>query len=373
MIKTLFFSSLIFVCGYATPSRESPLFSSHLKPLTAPKDFRLDLQREEVFIHPDNTYEMILTYERTILTENGLLNHQTMASPSYFPSSNQVEALEAYTLQPDGTKIDVPKDNIFTLNAPADPSAPGFVTALEQHVAFPHVKIGSTLHVKWRYLQTKPPMFPFADVMSPSFDTDTLQSEMIVNVPKGMHLKWAKEGDFQVQETTEGDRHIVKGSLGPQTAGKRELFMTASADFVPFFEVSTIPSWEEIGNTVSKITTPSQTVTPEITALVKTIVGNAKGKEAAQAIYNWTANHIAYLETEINTRQGFIPPQASEIIANRFGDCKAHSCVLQTMLKIVGIPSYPVLVNWNNALKQYPLPMLNFDHEMVFVPSLNLF
>ena len=343
-----------------------------LQPLKSPQDIRVDLQREEVFIHADQTYESLLTHEKTLLTTRGLLNNQTLDSPSYFPGHTSVELVEAYTLQPDGTKIDVPAANLFTTTSPADPSAPGFVTSLQQHVAFPQLKIGSTLHVKWRYKQLDAPLFNFADVISPPFETDSLRTEMAVNLPQSMYVKWTKSGDFQVKDTVEGDRHIISAVLGPQSGHKRELFMPASSDLLPFFEVSTIRSWEEIGNTISQLTLPSQTITPEIEKLAKTIVGNAKGKEAARAIYNWTANNIAYLETEINPRQGIVPPSASEIIANRFGDCKAHSCVLQTLLKVIGIESYPAIINWDNSLKQYPLPIVNFDHEMVFVPSLNL-
>lgn len=381
MNKILFFGLCTFAlsCAHAetpSPSTQPPSKTApdlKLQPLKPPQDIRVDLQREEVVIHEDQTYESLLTHEKTLLTTLGLLTHQTVDSPSYFPGHTSVELVEAYTLQPDGTKIHVPKDNLFTTTSPADPSAPGFVTSLQQHVAFPHLKIGSTLHVKWLYKQLDAPLFNFADAISPSFEIDSLRTEMSVNLPKAMYVKWAKSGDFQVKDTIEGDRHIISAVLGPQSGHKHELFMPASSDLIPFFEVSTIQSWEEIGKRISQLTLPSQTLTPEIEKLAKTIVGNAVGKEAVRAIYNWTANNIAYLETAINPRQGIVPPSASEIIANRFGDCKAHSCVLQTLLKVLGIESYPAVINWDNSLKQYPLPIVNFDHEMVFVPSLNLF
>lgn len=370
----MFYLSLLifaFTTAYATHPISHEMLE--LQPLEAPQDIRIDLQRKEVIVHPDQTYDMWLTYEQTLLTTRGLLNHQTLDSPSYFPGHTSVELVEAYTLQPDGSKIEVPAANLFITTSPADPAAPGFITSLQQHVAFPHLKLGSTLHVKWHYKQQEAPLFNFADVISPSFDIDCLHTEMSVTLPQSMPVKWVQEGGFQVKETAQGEQRIISAVLGPQSAHRREAFMPSSSDLLPFFEVSTISSWEEIGNKISALTVPSQVVTPAIEELVKTIVGTQRGKQAARAIYNWTANNIAYLETAINPRQGIVPPPASEILANRFGDCKGHSCLLQTMLKVVGIDSYPVLVNWDNSLKQYPLPILNFDHEMVFVPSLNLF
>ncbi len=351
----------------------SSSFTFNLLPPVAPQDERIDLHREEVYLHEDQTYEMTLTQEKTILTPKGLLSDQTLSSPSYFPGEAEVQLVEAYTLQPSGKRIDVPKENLFTTTSPADPAAPGFVTSLQLHVAFPHLKIGSKLHVKWLFKQITPPPFKFADTLSPFFDRDTLRTEMVVNLPATMPAEWAKEGAFEVTDAVTGGRRIITGVLGPQPRHRWEPFMVAPADFLPFMQVSTIPSWEEIGNTFSALSTPSQVVTPAIEKLAAAIVGKKTGKEAAVALYNWVAGNIAYLETAIDTRQGLAPPKASQVIANRFGDCKGHSCVLQTLLKVVGIESFPVLINWDNAFEQYPLPIPNFDHEMVFIPSLNLF
>jgi hypothetical protein len=341
--------------------------------LSPVQDTRIDLQREEVYINDDHTYVMTLTQEVTLLTHNGLLNNQSMASPEYYPGFTEVKLLEAYLIQPDGTKVDVPPANIFTTTSPVNPAVPGFDTALIQSVAFPQLMIGSKLHVKWEYKQVKAPDFKFADIVSPVFDTDTLRTEMSVNVPESMYVKWAMDGDFQVKEVNENGRHIISAVLGPQAAKVREPFMPADSDLLPFFEVSTIPSWSEIGDTVWKLTAATQTVTPEIEKLVKSIIGDKTGREAARALYNWTANNIFYLNIVIDPRAGIVPPPVSQILFNRFGDCKGHSSVLQTMLKVICVEAYPTLVNWDNSMTQYPLPIPNFDHEMLFIPSYNLF
>ncbi len=144
----------------------SSSFTFNLLPPVAPQDERIDLHRKEVYLHEDQTYEMTLTQEKTILTPKGLLSDQTLSSPPYFPGEAEVQLVEAYTLQPDGKRIDVPQENLFTTTSPADPAAPGFVTSLQLYVAFPHLKIGSKLHVKWLFKQITPPPFKFADTLS---------------------------------------------------------------------------------------------------------------------------------------------------------------------------------------------------------------
>lgn len=340
----------------------------------APKqDVRIDLQREEVFLYPNQTYDLTWTEEITLLTQNGLLNNQTMSSPSYFPKQSSVELLEAYVTHPDGTKIAVPPENVYTTTSPSDPLAPGFDTALIQSIAFPQLMIGSKLHVKWKYRQIEIPDFPFADVIFPDFDTDTLLTEISINVPEEMHLAWAQSGEFEYKEAKENGRHIVSAVLGPQAGRPREAFMPEDSDLLPFFEVTTLSSWEEIGNTIYRLSEPNFVVTPQIKKLAEEIVGTKKGKEAAQAIYNWTAQNIFYLEVMLSPRQGIVSQTAEQILFNRFGDCKAHSTVLITLLKAIGITAFPVVVSWDNSLLEYPLPIPSFDHEMVYIPELDLF
>ena len=334
---------------------------------------RVDLYRDETYLNEDQTYTQTITEVVTLLTPNAIMANQSMMSPTYYLGYQTVKLLEAYVQQPDGTKIQVPPANVFTTNAPSDPNAPGFDTALVQSVAFPQLKKGSQTYVRWEYKQLKPPSFRYANVSSPFFNFNTLHTEISVNLPDDVYVQWAKRGPYQEKEVHMNGRHIISAVIGPQMAQTKENFMTASTDSAQFFEISTVRSWQEIADATWHAVQPSQEVTPQIQKMVKDLIGKKTGIEAAQILYDWVANNIYYMAITLDPRMGYVPMPATQILFDRYTDCKGHSSLLQTLLKAAGIESYPVLVNWDNSLTQYPLPINSFDHEMLYIPSLDVF
>jgi len=63
----------------------------------------------------------------------------------------------------------------------------------------------------------------------------------------------------------------------------------------------------------------------------------------------------------------------SEILRTRYGDCKDHQLLFQTLLKAVDIEAVPALIN--AAAPQFELQDLpvGFDHVITYIPSLQLF
>lgn len=337
-----------------------------------PQDIRYDLVREEVYLNEDQTYTLTYTQEITLLTPASLTKNQSTTSPSYYPKYQSVKLLEAYIIHPDGTKVIVPAENVFTTSVPADPNAPGFDVGLQQSIAFPQIKLGSKLHVRWEYKQLTPPVFNFADVSSPSDKYNSIHTEMSVNVPEGMYVRWAKRGPYEMKEVHENGRHIISAVIGPQMAITPEPFMQATSDFLPFFEVTTVKTWQEVGTKTWNQVQASQQVTPEIKEFVLKLVGDKTGYDAAKILYDWVASNIMYLEVMLDPRMGYVPTPASQAMYDRYTDCKGHASLLQTFLKVIGIESYPVLVNWDNSLEQYPLPINSFDHEMLYIPEFKI-
>ncbi|MBM3183722.1 MAG: DUF3857 domain-containing protein, partial [Chlamydiae bacterium] len=165
------------------------------------KDIRLDLLDQDITLNEDQTYTMIITQDFTYLTVQGVLQNQTIQSPSFYPKEQSVTLLEATITYPNGQVLQIPKTNVFTTTSPADPMAPGIITSLIQTVAPPKPSIGSKVHLKWKYNQLTPPGFPFANVTSPVLDVDTIQTRMRVTVPEKMYVKWAQRGNFAVNES----------------------------------------------------------------------------------------------------------------------------------------------------------------------------
>src|SRR5207237_3849325 len=66
---------------------------------------------------------------------------------------------------------------------------------------------------------------------------------------------------------------------------------------------------------------------------------------------------------------GYVPANAEDTWARRFGDCKAKTALLLALLKNLGLDAEPVLVNLGggDGLDELPPALANFNHVIVRV------
>jgi hypothetical protein len=131
----------------------------------------------------------------------------------------------------------------------------------------------------------------------------------------------------------------------------------------PFVEVTEFRGWKEMVDWAvtqypfdKKDTIPGQDI--------KRIIGQDTAKaDQLIKILRFVQNDIRYLgfETGINSHK---PHRAQLTFYNRYGDCKDKVYLFCTMLRAVGIESYPVLVNtdFRSTIKEYLPSPLDFDH-----------
>lgn len=125
-------------------------------------------------------------------------------------------------------------------------------------------------------------------------------------------------------------------------------------------------------------------INTDIDPLVKSIVdsictGKLTAREKAEAIFTWVQNHIKYVAFE-NGMEGFVPQQAAEVCAKRYGDCKAMTSLLTAMLKVSGIDAYFTWLGTRSIPYSYtevPLPITDnhmicaarIDNEWIFLDA----
>jgi transglutaminase-like putative cysteine protease len=114
--------------------------------------------------------------------------------------------------------------------------------------------------------------------------------------------------------------------------------------------------------------------TPAIADMAKRITAEKTSDfERAQAIYNWVNQNLRYVAIYLGDG-GLVPHDADSIFRNRYGDCKDHVVLLESMLRSVGIESEPVLVNSGSRYNLPPVALTYpFNHVISFIPSLNLY
>ncbi len=336
-------------------------------------NYRTDLLQETWQLHPDKTYEVEIINKKTALTPLGvdmLANEQV----GFFPDKERLQLIESYIIQPDGKRIPLPANSVYTRPSPLSITASGFTNSMITTVIFPKLQPGSQRVTHWKMTRFKADPFGIMIMQLPAFEAAVTRQEVIIHKPSTLSLQWGKRGNYKITTTQSPQETIIHATLENKLAESEEVGMTDETDFQSLFVASSNTSWEELGRIYYQLANSKSSVTPEIQALAKKIVGNQTGLVAAQALYNWTTANIHYVQLAFNEAGAYTPHSASEILNKGYGDCKDYATLLQALLKAVGIKSYTVLVNWGDLATKLPVPTPGqFNHAILYLPDYNLF
>jgi transglutaminase-like putative cysteine protease len=139
-------------------------------------------------------------------------------------------------------------------------------------------------------------------------------------------------------------------------------------DAFPMVMISEYNSWNEIAKWAEELfplTPPSASLEKKINE-IKTNHGTAEAK--LLAALRFVQDDIRYMGIEMG-ENSHKPHSPSHVLQQRFGDCKDKSYLLCTMLKALGIESYPVLINtvYKKTINTWLPSHFAFDHVTVSV------
>ncbi len=337
-------------------------------------NYRVDLSENTWYLHTDKTYELDSITKATPLTKVGV---DTLANTqiTFFPDKDKVDVVEAYVVTSDGTHIPVPKGSIVTRPSALSISASGFTNSMVTTIIFPQLDPGAQTVVHWKKTHFKADDYGINILDIPPFAAAVTEEKVIVHKPNALNLYWGKRGNYIVTTAPQKDGLVITATLMNKATESEETHITPDdTDFQSVFVASTTPSWKDVGRIYYQLSIGKDAVTPEIRALAKQIVGDKTGLAAAKALYNWTEKNIHYVSLGLNEASGYTPHSATEILSNRYGDCKDYSILLQTLFKAVGIKSYTALIDWGGLFAPLPVPILfQFNHAIVYLPDYRLF
>lgn len=330
------------------------------------------LQRNEYLVAADRTYVETQTSEILLADEN-LLGACNTAAFTFDPAAATLEVLEAWVLQPDGQRLDVPPENIFTRPSAAARNTPGFVASQTTTIEFPQLRIGSVVHCTWRHVVTKPAVFGFNVVLALGLGGH-LRQELRIAAPASLPLQWGQRGGFAVNDGREGDTRILTAAIAVGAMPPAEVAMVSPVDVGPVFVATTLAGYEALGAVYAARSAGKATATSEIAALARDIAGDAKGLDAVRAVYDWVAAHIRYVAVFLNESDNVVPHDAATVLRNGYGDCKDHVVLMQALLGALDIRVLPALVNWGSSMEPLPLwSSASFNHVLAYLPDFDTY
>ena len=328
-------------------------------------------------INRDASYTQYLEEQTRVDTPQGvrMLGERKI---SYNSTLEDVEVLEAYTIQPDGTRIAVPLDKIRTQDDVEEDGAI-YSDSKSKVIIYPKLEVGSQVYYRAKsVLHT--PQFPGHFFMwehySPHVRYESVNVELThdVGIEVGVRNKGMQGGKLEASSlpnTVSYKFTFSQDKVYPGEESRADL-----ADFAPNFSASTFKTYADVGTAYQVRAKDMAKVTPTIQTLANDLIQKANAQttlDKVKVLHHWVAQNIRYLGIYVGAG-GYVPHDAQSILDNRYGDCKDHVVILEALLAAVGIDSSPALINSSAAylLPQLPTPGI-FDHVITYVPSLNLF
>ena len=292
----------------------------------------------------------------------------------YIGDQEKLQIVDAFTKSPKGKTISLSKNWIKKHN-PND-SSRKISDDKKVTIIFPDVSIGSRLYSKIKIHHFKPSTKGEFSIKHSLFQALNYENvEISIDALKPIKLYTQSRG-FEGGIHFENKKTVQYKFIGKKLEAIRdEEGSIDEHDVSPYLVVSTFPSYIELGLSYNQVAKLRSQVTPAIKSLAAELTqGHTTDKDKAKILYNWISKNIRYVSSPIGAGR-LQPHPADEVLRHRYGDCKDHVALLEALLKAVGIPSVPALINsgesfdlQNGAADYYPL-----NHVITYLPTLNLY
>ena len=328
-------------------------------------------------VNKDASYTQYLEEQNRVDTPQGirLLGERKI---TYNSTLEDVEVLEAYTIQPDGTRIAVPLDKIRTQDETADDGSI-YSDSKSKVIIYPKLEVGSQVYYRAKSVQHTPEFpghFFLWEHYSPHARYESVNVELVhdIGIEVGVSTKGMQGG--KLSSSSVPNTLAYKFTFSQEKAYPSEESRADLPDFAPNFSASTFKSYAEVGRAYQIRAKEKAKVTPAIQTLANDLIQKANAKttlEKVKVLHHWVAQNIRYLGIYVGAG-GYVPHDAQSILDNLYGDCKDHVTILEALLAAAGIDSTPALINSSTAylLPKLPTPGI-FDHVITYVPSLNVY
>ncbi|WP_248322401.1 DUF3857 and transglutaminase domain-containing protein [Caballeronia sp. Sq4a] len=316
--------------------------------------------------------------DRTVLRANTAAGVDEIAQRYvwYDRSVSKVDIVEAYSVDANGARHDVSSDQIRDIQEPRSAGAPTFQDAKLRAVIFPAVGVGSTVHLHSRKSQASP-VIPgqFGYYVEPG-QRPVLDQQLVFDLPAAKPLYADTRGYVARAPVTANGRTRYVFDYRREQIARIESGSVGYAQYGDRLMVSTFPDYASFAASYRASAADASASDPAVRALAQTLTANdADARAKARTLYDWVRRNIRYVAMFIGQSPA-VPHRVTDVLANRYGDCKDHVALYGALLDAVGIRNEPALIGLGSV---YSLPSVPgygagaINHIITYLPDFAMF
>ena len=195
----------------------------------------------------------------------------------------------------------------------------------------------------------------------------------LLNINQQPKTGYTEEGFETWTWTFENLKPAILEPLGPSAHDLAPQIIVAPSHFEYDGYVGSMNTWDEFGKWIGTLNKGRNVLPDETRQKIKQITEPLKTpEEKIKAVYEYLQSKTRYVSIQLGIG-GYQPFEATVVDQMGYGDCKALSNYMVSMLDAAGIKSnYTLIRAGKNAQKlETDFPSSQFNHATVFVPNKN--
>lgn len=304
----------------------------------------------KVSVAADGSFEALRRAKTKVLTAKGRRAAETMIP---FNAAHQsVEFHFAKSVQPDGTERTLSTNQVQTV--PLFPGHPAYRDVQVVRYVIPGAGVDALIDQEY-LLRAKPLMKDhFWMIWRIRSGQPVVHTELNLRVPAQRKFEWRihnAESKPDVVESADKKWKTYTWKHSATNELNSEPYMPPVDETLPWLEISTISSWEEVAAWLDKICTPQIDSSDDVQRRVQSLTaGLANDAEKIAAIYYWLEDNVRFVGVDL-ALSSYTPRAASQVYASRYGDAKDLSVLLAAMLQDAGVKARLAFLESGSARK----------------------
>ena len=247
------------------------------------------------------------------------------------------------------------------------------------------VRVGQLYHdaypytVVWEYEVEHEGLLNWPTWLPVRGEDPVLRASLTVDVPEGTALRYAGERfPAAPAERAERGRHVYEWTvtdlvqpfepLGPPWRYQVPALHLTTDRFELAGHAGSLASWAGLGQWYHTLAAGRDDLPLEAIADIERLVAGVESpRERARLVYEYLQQSTRYVSVQLGIG-GWQPFPASYVYERRYGDCKALTNYLASLLAVAEVPAFPALVGHDRPDLDPAFPRNAFNHVILYVP-----